>query len=72
MRSQLLFNALQEHPIALRHASPTNTQKNLLRIFATFFVRSFFSYLFLQQFILRIFLTIYFGFDYIFFYIYLK
>ena len=70
MRSRLVFNALQEQPRALCHAPLPNIQKSLQRIFATvYFVRSFFDYLFLQRFILRVFLTIYFDFDYIFLYI---
>ena len=61
MRSQLLFNALQEQPRALRHAPLTNKQQCLQRIFATlYFVRSCFDYLFLHRFTLRSF------FDYLF------
>ena len=54
MGSRLLFNALQEQPRALRHAPLPNIQKSQQRIFATlYFVRSFFGYLFLQQFTSR-------------------
>ena len=61
MRSRLVINALQEQPRALRHAPLPNIQKSQQRIFATlYFVRSFFDYLFLQQFTLRSF------FDYLF------
>ena len=62
MRSQLIFNELQEQSKALRHAPLTNIQKSLQRIFATLcFVRSFFG--------LFIFVMIYFAhnlFDYLF------
>ena len=61
MRSRLFFNALQEQPRALCHAPLPNIQKSQQRIFATlYFVRSFFDYLFLQQFTLHSF------FDYLF------
>ena len=49
MRYRLFFNALYEQPRALCHASLTNMQKCLQRIFATlYFVRSFFDDLFLN------------------------
>ena len=62
---------IKEQPRALCHDPLPNIQKSLQRIFATlYFVRSFFDYLFLQQFILRaVFLTIYFDCDFIFLYI---
>ena len=65
---------IKEQLKALCHAPLPNIQKSLQRIFATlYFVRGFFDYLFLQQFILRaVFLTICFDCGFIFLYIQLK
>ena len=62
---------IKEQPRGLCHAPLPNIQNSLQRIFATlYFVRSFFDYLFLQQFIFgAVFLTIYFDCDFIFLYI---
>ena len=65
---------IKEQPSELCHAPLPNIQKSLQSIFASlYFVRSFFDYSFLKQFILRaVFLTIYFDCDFTFLYIYLK